>query len=59
MSPQLVSFAASERVPYDLPEGSTAVVCEIRTVSGATATVVLGGPETILQNHQMVQHALR
>jgi len=33
-----------ERTPAHLPEGATAARCSVRTASGATATVVLGGP---------------
>ena len=35
---------ACDRVPANLPEGCAAVRCYVRTASGATTTVVLGGP---------------
>ena len=35
---------ATERVPAHLPQGCTAVRCNVRSASGGHATVVLGGP---------------
>ena len=35
---------ACDRLPANLPEGRVAVRCYVRTASGATTTVVLGGP---------------
>ena len=37
-------ITACDRLPANLPEGCTAVRCFVRTASGATTTVVLGGP---------------
>ena len=37
-------ITACDRLPANLPEGCAAVRCFVRTASGATTTVVLGGP---------------
>ncbi|GMH36559.1 hypothetical protein BSKO_04427 [Bryopsis sp. KO-2023] len=53
------SMNPCERVPSHLSPGCTAIQCMIRSASGAQATVVLGGPPTVLSNQKLVQHALR
>jgi hypothetical protein len=46
----LLELQAVERTPGHLPPGAAAVRCEVRTPSGATCTVVLGGPLELLKN---------
>eukprot|EP00891_Asterochloris_glomerata_P001718 jgi/Astpho2/1718/Aster-04143 len=50
---------ATERVPAHLPQGCTAVRCNVRSASGGHATVVLGGPPDVSASEPLVEHALR
>lgn len=41
----VVSQTPLQRVPAHLPAGCTALRCEVQTTGGASAQVVLGGPQ--------------
>lgn len=42
---RVLSQTPTQRVPAHLPPGCTALRCQIQTAGGATAQVVLGGPQ--------------
>ena len=47
---ELAQLVQLGRPPAHLPSGTSAVRCDVRTPSGATATVTLGGPADLLKN---------
>ncbi|KAJ9510596.1 hypothetical protein QJQ45_027480 [Haematococcus lacustris] len=55
----LLSTLPCAKTPANLPVGCSALRCEVRTVSGAQVTAILGGQPSVLQNHALVEHALR
>ncbi|DBA79408.1 hypothetical protein WJX79_002219 [Trebouxia sp. C0005] len=55
----VTSQTPTHRVPAHLPAGCTALRCEIQSASGGCAKVVLGGPQEVLKNPALVEHALR
>jgi hypothetical protein len=55
----LVAMTPCTAPPAYLPTGSTAVQCEVRTATGITFTVMMGGPADAFKVHSLVQHALR
>ncbi|DBB17102.1 TPA: hypothetical protein ACH3X3_014184 [Trebouxia sp. C0006] len=55
----VTSQTPTHRMPAHLPAGCTAMRCEIQSASGACAQVVLGGPQEVLKNPDLVEHALR
>ncbi|KAK9822214.1 hypothetical protein WJX81_006927 [Elliptochloris bilobata] len=56
---RLAGRNACERTPAHLPPGCNATRCALRSASGAAASVVLGGPLSVLAEEALVQHALR
>ena len=56
---QLMSTWDCAKVPVNLASGCAALRCEVRTASGRTAFVVLGGQPDVLKNLKLVEHALR
>jgi len=47
---EVTQLVQLDRPPAQLPGGTSAVRCEVRTPSGAAATVTLGGPAGLLKN---------
>ncbi len=55
----MVSTTPCTRTPANLPFGCSALRCEVRSVSGAAVTVILGGQPSVLADDKLVEHALR
>ncbi|GLC45726.1 hypothetical protein PLESTM_001771400 [Pleodorina starrii] len=56
---KLVSRTPLDKLPRTLPGGCQAVRCQYATASGASGSVVLGAPPSVLEHEGLVQHALR
>ncbi|KAG1655243.1 hypothetical protein FOA52_007975 [Chlamydomonas sp. UWO 241] len=55
----LVSTSLCTKVPVNLASGCGAIRCELRTASGRSAVVVLGGQPPVLKDTKLVEHSLR
>eukprot|EP00798_Chlamydomonas_sp_ICE-L_P000459 gene459-1865_t len=58
-SVKLLTTTPSVKVPANLPDGCSALRCEVKTGSGRSATIILGGQPEMLKDNTLVQYALR